>query len=249
MNHNPSRISGRGWAYLGAILGGVVSIAANVAHSYVPPSGAPADWSPQTGAVIGAIFWPSALFVAVEILARVAWPAAARWFALRFAGLLPVALVAAVVSYGHLSGLLAFYGESQWTAAIGPLAVDGLMVMATGALIATSAARTATVTADPVPVAVTVTPPAEVPAPVPVQPRPAPASARPKVTRRPPSADKVAKAAAKLPGASVAQVAAKAGVSESTARRYMPADRPAAGATVPSAFPLRPAPIPVPAAA
>jgi hypothetical protein len=243
---NTTRMSGRGWAYLGAILGGAVSIAANVAHSYVPPTDAPSGWSPQTGAVIGAIFWPSALFVAVEILARVAWPAAARWFALRFAGLLPVALVAAVVSYGHLAGLLAFYGESPWTAAIGPLAVDGLMVMATGALIATGPRRITT--ADPVPVAVSVTPPAEVTGSVPVEPAPARAVARPKVTRRPPSADKVAKAAAKLPGATVAQVAAKAGVSESTARRYMPAERPAAGATVPSASSVRPAPIPVPAA-
>ena len=35
------------------------------------------------------------------------------------------------------------------------------------------------------------------------------------------SAEKVARAAAKLPGATVAQIAAKAGVSESTARRYL----------------------------
>jgi hypothetical protein len=34
--------TGRGWAYVGAVLGGSVSIAANVAHSYVPPTGAPA---------------------------------------------------------------------------------------------------------------------------------------------------------------------------------------------------------------
>ena len=34
--------TGRGWAYIGAGLGGAVSIAANVAHSYVPPAGAPA---------------------------------------------------------------------------------------------------------------------------------------------------------------------------------------------------------------
>ena len=71
---------GQGWAYTGAILGGVVSIAANVAHSYVPPEDAAQDWSPQTGAVIGAVFWPLALFVAIEILAKVAWrPGAAGW--------------------------------------------------------------------------------------------------------------------------------------------------------------------------
>jgi hypothetical protein len=135
------RITGRTWAYGGALLGGAVSIAANVAHSYVPPAGTDPGWAPHAGAVVGAVFWPVALFVAIEILARTPWPSTARWTALRFAGLLPVAVVAAVVSYRHLSGLLAFYREDSLTATIGPLAVDGLMVMATGALIATAAHR------------------------------------------------------------------------------------------------------------
>jgi hypothetical protein len=50
--------------------------------------------------------------------------------------LLPVAGVAAFVSYRHLSGLLAHYGEEPIICIIGPLAIDGLMVMATGALLA-----------------------------------------------------------------------------------------------------------------
>ena len=132
-----TRNRGRGWAYFGAVLGGAVSIAANVAHSYVPPTGTTGDWSPQPGAVVGAIFWPLALFVAVEILTRVQWPTGHIWTLARYAGLLPVALVAAVVSYRHLSGLLAYYGEDPLTVAIGPIAVDGLMVMATSALLAT----------------------------------------------------------------------------------------------------------------
>lgn len=136
-------VNGRGWAYGGAGLGGAVSVAANVAHSYLPPAGAPAGWRPELGAVLGAVFWPVALFVAVEIFARVSWPAGKRWVALRFLGLLPVALVAAVVSYRHLSGLLTHYREDGLTAVIGPLAVDGLMVMATGALIAAGNTRRA----------------------------------------------------------------------------------------------------------
>jgi len=71
------------------------------------------------------------------VLARVRWPARGRWLLVRFGGLGPVATVAAVVSYRHLSGLLCFYGEDAITATVGPLAVDGLMVMATGALLAT----------------------------------------------------------------------------------------------------------------
>ncbi len=148
----PGRSSGRGWAYAGAALGGLVSMAANVAHSYVPPAGSPADWAPRAGAVIGALFWPVALFIAAEILSRTAWPAGRRWVALRYLGLLPVALVAAVVSYRHLSGLLRFYGEDTLTATIGPLAVDGLMTMATAALMAAGRHHPTTpvVSADPV---------------------------------------------------------------------------------------------------
>lgn len=128
--------TGRRWAYTGIILGGAVSIAANVAHSYVPPTGAPATWHPHPGAVFGAIVWPVFLFVAIEILIANRWPNGARYWVLRFGGLLPVATVAAIVSYRHLSGLLAFYGEDHLVVTIGPAAVDGLMAMATGALYA-----------------------------------------------------------------------------------------------------------------
>jgi hypothetical protein len=135
--------SGRGWAYTGAISGGLVSIAANVAHSFIPPHGASATWRPEPGAVVGAVVWPVFLFIAVEILARVAWPHGPVWHFVRWAGLLPVAVVAALVSYRHLSGLLAHYGEEPIVYHLGPLAVDGLMVMATGALLATGRHYTA----------------------------------------------------------------------------------------------------------
>jgi hypothetical protein len=129
-------VTGRSWAYAGAVLGGAVSIAANVAHSYVPPPDAGPDWTPPTGAVVGAVFWPVALLAAVEIMARTLWPDGRRWVAVRYAGLLPVASVAAAVSYRHMSGLLRFYREDWLTVRFGPLAVDGLMVMAAGALLA-----------------------------------------------------------------------------------------------------------------
>ena len=132
---------GRGWAYIGVGLGGLVSIAANVAHSFIPPGAAPTGWAPEPGAVVGAIVWPVFLFIAVEILARVAWPHGRIWQAVRWAGLLPVAVVAALVSYRHLSGLLAHYGEEGLVVRLGPIAVDGLMVMAAGALLATGRHR------------------------------------------------------------------------------------------------------------
>ncbi|AEB44213.1 DUF2637 domain-containing protein [Micromonospora maris] len=140
------RVTGRGWAYVGVILGGVVSIAANVAHTYLPkpPDGAPVGWtpdptwSPSPLAVAFSVFWPVALFVAVEILTRIPWGDGIGSFVARVSGVLPVAMVAAVVSYRHLSGLLEHFGEDPLTVAIGPLAVDGLMVMASAALLVTS---------------------------------------------------------------------------------------------------------------
>ena len=133
-----ARRDGVGWAYVGVLLGGAVSVAANVAHSFVPPAGVPPGWHPMRGAVLSAVFWPVSLFVALEILSRTTWPAGILWRVIRLGGLLPVAVVAAVVSYRHLSGLIRYYGEDGLTATFGPLAVDGLMVVASAALLASS---------------------------------------------------------------------------------------------------------------
>ena len=213
--------TGRGWAYAGAALGGVVSVAANVAHSFVPPAGSDADWLPEFGAVVGAVFWPVAVFVAVEILARVAWPKGKRWAGLRFLGLLPVAAVAALVSYRHLSGLLNFYGEDDLTVFLGPLAVDGLMVMATGARRTTTVPaprveRTPIVEVDPIP-QIEPTPAVEPPAPPaePVQ-----AARKPTPKRQPSAAARVASAVARSPRASDATIAARLGLSEATVKRH-----------------------------
>jgi hypothetical protein len=256
------RPTGRVWAYIGAGLGGAVSVAANVAHSYVPPTppkDASADWaetwSPHAGAVVGAVFWPVALFVAVEIFARICWPDGKRWTALRFLGLLPVAVVAAVVSYRHLTGLMVFYSEDRLTATIGPLAVDGLMVMATGALIATSTRRTvaalpavvteATTTVEPAPdptpvtelaTATPATEPADVPpqpAPTAARPAPKPAPVKRAPKRQPSTAERVAKAAARTPNATPAQIAVRLNVSERTVQRHWP--RPVGPTPLPTA--------------
>jgi len=126
--------TGSRWAYVGAGLGVVASVAANIAHALIPGQH-------HAGAVLGAAFWPLALVVALEILTRVEWPDSRRWDVLRWGGLLPVALVAAIVSYRHLSGLLAYWGEDPVTVAIGPLVVDGLMVLASGALLVEPSTR------------------------------------------------------------------------------------------------------------
>lgn len=76
--------------------------------------------------------------LAIEVLARVQWPRGSRWYTLaRYGGTGLVALVAAVISYRHLAGLLTAWGEDSLNAHLGPLAVDGLMVVAAAALLAT----------------------------------------------------------------------------------------------------------------
>jgi hypothetical protein len=164
----PSR-AGRGWAYTGTILGVVTSVAANIAHTYVPPTTGPATtaWTPEPGAVIGALFWPLALLVASEVLARKRW---AGPFArvVGIAAVLLVGTVAAVISYMHMHGLLLHYQETPLAAAIGPLAIDGLMLISSLALVAKDAPTTEPTPADRTPIE-----------PAPVEPIPQPADPTP----------------------------------------------------------------------
>lgn len=125
---------GRGWAYAGTVIGGGLSIAANIMHSFIPPANAPADWKPAIGAVVFSTFWPVLLFIAVEILARVVWPKGWVWTTLRFGGLIPIAWVAFSVSYGHMSSLFKHWGEDENTQMLGPIAIDGLMVVGSAAI-------------------------------------------------------------------------------------------------------------------
>lgn len=138
---------GRKSAWAAFVLGVIVSVAANVAHTWHPATatlrayaavhhGSVAGWRPGLGAQLAAAFYPCALLLTIELLTRVRWPAGAAWVAARFGGTGVVAAVAAVVSYRHMAGLLAAYGEDGLTAMIGPLAVDGLMVVASFALLA-----------------------------------------------------------------------------------------------------------------
>lgn len=136
--------NGRPWAAAAFVLGVAVSVAANVAHTYHVPG---VSGRPPIGAQVAAAFYPLALLLVVEILARVPWPAAWPWKLARYGGALTVAAVAAIVSYRHMSALLIAYGEDRITATIGPLAVDGLVVVSSLGLLAIG--RQASVIAEP----------------------------------------------------------------------------------------------------
>lgn len=121
--------NGRGWAVAGFWTGIGASVSANIAHAYV-------GHLPAVGAVLAASFWPMALLISIEIISRVDWPAGRKWWLLRYGGLTTVALIAAIISYSHMVGLLGVYGEGYFTAHIGPLAIDGLMIVSSTALLA-----------------------------------------------------------------------------------------------------------------
>jgi hypothetical protein len=139
--------SARAVAWSAFIGGTLASVAANVAHARITPAGAPADWHPVLGPQIAAAFWPLALLAAIEVITRVPWPAGWVWTLARYAGTGTVAAGAAMLSYRHMAALLTSWGEDSWNAHVGPLVVDGLMVVAGTALLAMSKVRPA---AEPV---------------------------------------------------------------------------------------------------
>jgi len=107
------------------MLGAGASVAANVAHARA-----------ETGPRLASAFAPVALLLCVELVAQISWPAGRAWAWARWFGTGVVALVAGVTSYLHMRGLLLSYGETPLVATLQPLAVDGLMIVSSVALLA-----------------------------------------------------------------------------------------------------------------
>lgn len=127
------------WAVRGVLLAGVAaSVAANILHA--DPNG--------VSQVIAA--WPPlALLVTVEIIARV--PVHRPWLAVvRWAATAVIAGIAAWVSYWHMVGVVARYGESGATPYLLPLSVDGLVVVASISLVELAARMHSRPAPDPV---------------------------------------------------------------------------------------------------
>ncbi|MGW3807921.1 DUF2637 domain-containing protein [Micromonospora sp. NPDC005113] len=125
-------------------LGIAASIAANVLHARPNPvSQVISAWSPL------------ALMLTVELISRV--PTHKRLLAaVRMLAAAPIAGIAAWVSYWHMVGVAARYGETEAAAAyLLPLSVDGLVVVASVSLVEITgrlrAAATPHVTGEPVP--------------------------------------------------------------------------------------------------
>jgi hypothetical protein len=108
-----------------------LSMAANIGHTLLADSTIPA-WL----RMIGAVAWPVLIFLAVEILVRVAWQPRASHRLARLLILVP-GIPAAITSYEHMHAVLMAMGERPFIAAIGPGAVDLMMIGCTLTLLFT----------------------------------------------------------------------------------------------------------------
>jgi hypothetical protein len=129
---------GRLVAWTGFVFGSVMSIAANVLHAWLPAGHEPTGWSPGIAPQVGATVWPIGLMLAVEALSRIHWPGGFGWGVARFGGAGAVAVGSAIISYGHLRDVLLAWSYGPMGAAVGPLVLDGLMVVCGFALLANS---------------------------------------------------------------------------------------------------------------
>lgn len=146
----PPRAPGYWYALSGFLLGSVESVAFNVLAAFITPTGYAFEaWLSLVPALLGAAVWPVALLVSVEVLARVEWSRHWGWWVLRVSGIVAVALGSAVISYGHIHAVLEFWGYGWKEAAVGPLVIDGLMLISGFALYTIGRAARAVVNASP----------------------------------------------------------------------------------------------------
>jgi hypothetical protein len=158
------------WAWLGVVFGAGLSIAGNGWHVALTESS-----MGMALRLVWACIWPVLLLIGIEVLARVDWRG--KWLdrLAQFMLTVPVAAVAAVVSYRHQSALILLADPSdEFSAAIGPLAIDGLMLGCTIALLVIRSLTTVGAPA-PAPTPVSSEQPVSAPAPeaAPVSPAPA----------------------------------------------------------------------------
>lgn len=131
-------VPGRAWALSGFVLGSLVSVGGNLQAAWLPADkpGTPNDWAPSFPSQVFAVVWPLALLVSVEVLSRISWPNGAGWKLVRIGGILLVAVGSAVISYGHIYAVLTAWGYEKHQAIVGPLVIDGLMLISGFALVA-----------------------------------------------------------------------------------------------------------------
>lgn len=132
-------------AWTGFLFGTAISVGGNVLATWLPRlTGQVTDpaWSPGLWPQVGAAVWPLALLLSVEVLTRTRWRVGIQWSMARLGGILAVALGGAVISYGHLHEVLTAWHYPPAAAFVGPLVIDGLMLISGFALLSISKNRT-----------------------------------------------------------------------------------------------------------
>lgn len=130
--------SGQGWARAAVAVGAVLSVAGNATETVLTES--PVNLAIR---ITIAVALPVLVFIAVEVFVRVAWRRTALDFVGRVMLLTLPAFGAAYVSFGHLYSLSTRSGADWIAASANALAIDGLMIGGTVALLAIRAARLA----------------------------------------------------------------------------------------------------------
>lgn len=92
-------------------------------------------WTPGFGPQLGAAVWPIALIVTVEVLTRARWRRTWLWNLVRYSIGILVALGSFTISYAHIHGVLTTWHYHWLSAGIGPLVLDGLMIISGLALL------------------------------------------------------------------------------------------------------------------
>ncbi len=132
MNVDPIDDPERGiaWARGGLIFGVVASVAGNVANACLSVSGIHVSLR-----IPGAIFWPLALFVGIEVMVRNRHRRGAMAMLGR-ALLLAAAPTTFITSFINLHAFMIKAGENEVAAVTGSLSIDGLMLGCTVMLLA-----------------------------------------------------------------------------------------------------------------
>jgi len=125
-------------AYVSLLTGSGLSIAGNVADTF-------RTRGQDTDAldIIMAGAFPVLVILTIEMFVSRRWATSWGFQALRWFGCLAIGSMAMIVSWLHLHDLMATRGQLQLVAILGPLAIDGMAVMATGLILSTRAALTA----------------------------------------------------------------------------------------------------------
>lgn len=134
-------------AYIVALVGflfcAVVSILFNVMDAMIPTPGVPQGWAPSIGAIFGAAIWPVLLIISVELMSRTGWPDTVFARIVRYGLMGAVAVFAATISYQHIREVLLSWRYNELSSNVGPLALDGVMVLAGYAMVLGSKANKA----------------------------------------------------------------------------------------------------------